>query len=72
MFVGPIHICLNTFYLFIYFCLHWVFAAVLGLLWLLQVELLLATVCGLLIKVASLVAEHWLCGPQVQSLASGL
>lgn len=58
--------------LFMYlFCLHWVFVAVLGLLWLLQVELLLAAVCGLLIKGLLLLWSTGSVAPQVQVWLQG-
>ena len=48
-------------YVFIYFCLLWVFVAVHGLSLVVDsVGYLLAAVHGLLIVVASLVEEHWL------------
>ena len=45
-------------YLFIYFWLHWVFRAVLGLFSSCNERGLLLVVPGLLITVASLVEEH--------------
>ena len=48
-------------YIFIYFCLLWVFVAVHGLSLVVDsVGYFLASVHGLLIVVASLVEEHWL------------
>ena len=51
----------NLFILFIYFWLHWVFVAACGLsLVVASGGLLFVAVCGPLIAVASLVAEHGL------------
>ena len=53
------HLHLNLFILFIYFWLHWVFVAVRGLSLVAERGGLLSiAVRGLLIVVASLVAEH--------------
>ena len=53
-------------YLFIYFWLHWVFVAACGLSSCGERGLLLVVVRGLLIAVASLVAEHGLWAHGVQ------
>ena len=52
-----------VFHLFVYFWLHWVFVAVHGLSLLVESgHYSLVALRGLLIEVASLVAEHGLCG----------